>query len=467
MRTIIVLLAVLSFLFVGCPGKGAAGSVEGVTENWMVTYLDSAKIGYSVSRVGHSRDGYRFENLMTMNVAMAGKSQDVHYSSVVETNLDLVMQAFDFTFQSKERSLTAAGAVQGDKIVVRSDGGESRAIALEGPVHPMSALGQLVMSRNPAADSVYDFNMFDVTVMSAVPVQATVLGWEKIHLGEKEVTGLKIKTKVMKVEMTSWLDSAGMTLQELSPPRMRSVRTTPKEAVASVTGQGQLDLLRMFRVPVDAVIPDPGDVREARIQVDGVDATDLEADEVGQRVVSQSPIVVETAVPSPPETVSLPISGQAEFLKPTLTVQCDNPEIRAKALEAVGELDDAVAVSRKLTSWVFAALEKEPTASFPSAIDVLRNMEGDCNEHAVFFAALARSLGIPTKIAVGLVYMDGAFYYHAWNEVFLDKWIPIDATFGEFPAGALRLRLSEGELSEQTQILSVVGGIKLRILSYE
>ena len=32
----------------------------------------------------------------------------------------------------------------------------------------------------------------------------------------------------------------------------------------------------------------------------------------------------------------------------------------------------------------------------------------------------ARS-GIPARIAVGLVYIHGAFYYHAWPEVYLDE----------------------------------------------
>jgi len=168
----------------------------------------------------------------------------------------------------------------------------------------------------------------------------------------------------------------------------------------------------------------------------------------------------------PAEPVPLPIAAESDFLKPSVTIQCDAPEIKAKLNEAIGTEKDGVAAARKLVSWVFTVVEKQPTASFPSALDVLKTMKGDCNEHAVLFAAMARAAGIPTRTAVGLLYMNRAFYYHAWNEVYLGKWIPVDATFGEFPAGALHLKLAQGELSEQAEILGLVGAIGIKVREF-
>ena len=125
-----------------------------------------------------------------------------------------------------------------------------------------------------------------------------------------------------------------------------------------------------------------------------------------------------------------------------------------------------MAAARKLVSWVFTAVEQQMTASFPTALDVLKTMKGDCNEHAVLFAALARAAGIPTQTAVGLIYMDRAFYYHAWNEVYLGKWIPVDATFGEFPASAIRLKLGQGDLAQQAEILGLVGNIGIKVKEF-
>ena len=62
--------------------------------------------------------------------------------------------------------------------------------------------------------------------------------------------------------------------------------------------------------------------------------------------------------------------------------------------------------------------------SIPNALEVLQSKKGDCNEHTVLFNAFARAAGIPAKTVVGVVYLRGAFYYHAWSEVWLGSGSP-------------------------------------------
>ena len=92
-------------------------------------------------------------------------------------------------------------------------------------------------------------------------------------------------------------------------------------------------------------------------------------------------------------------------------------------------------------SWIQENIEKRPVLSLPDALSTLKNRVGDCNEHAMLFSALTRALGIPSKIETGLVYLNGRFYYHAWNAVYLDRWITADSLFGQLPAGAEVQRL--------------------------
>ena len=77
--------------------------------------------------------------------------------------------------------------------------------------------------------------------------------------------------------------------------------------------------------------------------------------------------------------------------------------------------------AERLTRYVNALLDKKPTVSLPSAREVLRTKVGDCNEHTALYVAMARAIGIPARIAVGLVFVHGAFYYHAWPEVYIDR----------------------------------------------
>src|SRR5262249_38507983 len=167
-------------------------------------------------------------------------------------------------------------------------------------------------------------------------------------------------------------------------------------------------------------------------------------------------------------------------LKPALAaetfIESDAPEIVAEAAKAVNGVTGARARAERLTRYVNALLDKKPTVSLPSAREVLRTKVGDCNEHTALYVAMARAAGIPSRIAVGLVYVRGvrgAFYYHAWPEVSLSEssgrgmWLPVDPTFNQFPADGTHIRLARGGLSKQAAILPLIGRIKITVLELE
>jgi transglutaminase-like putative cysteine protease len=129
----------------------------------------------------------------------------------------------------------------------------------------------------------------------------------------------------------------------------------------------------------------------------------------------------------------------------------------------VEEERDSIGVVRKISDWVYNNVEKAATLSIPNALDVLETRKGDCNEHSTLFAALARAAGIPTKIVLGVVFLEEKFYYHAWDEVFVGSWIAVDPTLGQVPADASHIKFIEGDLSKTFEIIKVVGNIKLEI----
>ena len=120
--------------------------------------------------------------------------------------------------------------------------------------------------------------------------------------------------------------------------------------------------------------------------------------------------------------------------------------------------------TEKITTWVFENLEKRPTMSVPSAAHILETKVGDCNEHSVLAAALHRALGIPTRIAVGVLYFKGRFYYHAWIEVYWGRWMAVDPLLGQVPADATHIRFLTGEISRQTDLVRIIGRLEVDIL---
>jgi transglutaminase-like putative cysteine protease len=142
---------------------------------------------------------------------------------------------------------------------------------------------------------------------------------------------------------------------------------------------------------------------------------------------------VTPAASSPAENGNDP-----RYLASTFPVPARNPAVAALAREIAGSATDSRTRVTLVVAWMDANVKKSPVDLF-SALDVLTRREAECQGHAWLYAALARALGIPTRVVNGLVYSENhrGFLYHAWAESLVDgRWLAVDPTFGAVPADA-------------------------------
>jgi hypothetical protein len=117
---------------------------------------------------------------------------------------------------------------------------------------------------------------------------------------------------------------------------------------------------------------------------------------------------------------------------------------------------------------------------FATASEVARNKEGDCSEHGVLLAALARLNGLPSRVAVGLAYVPGfagqkdVFGYHLWTQVFIDgRWLDVDAAIPETECSPIRIAMATSSLKNtglvdlSLPLLSRIGTIAIEIVDVE
>ena len=150
----------------------------------------------------------------------------------------------------------------------------------------------------------------------------------------------------------------------------------------------------------------------------------------------------------------------AQYLAPAPFIESDDAAIVATARSIVGSGRDATAAARALVAWVNEHLEQAPSVTVPSAREVLAARRGDCNEHAVLLAALARAAGIPARVVAGAMYLDGAFYYHAWTELWLGTWVSADAVFRQLPTDATHVKLLEGGPERHMELAGIVSELR-------
>ncbi|MDP7205632.1 MAG: transglutaminase-like domain-containing protein, partial [Pirellulaceae bacterium] len=157
-------------------------------------------------------------------------------------------------------------------------------------------------------------------------------------------------------------------------------------------------------------------------------------------------------------------------------IQSGDPAISRQAARILPETEDPWQLALALEKHVHMLIDrKDYSQAFASALDVLESRQGDCTEHAVLLAALCRARKIPTRIAVGLVYVPGespGYGYHMWNEVWIgDRWIGLDATTGGGRTGADRIKILDTRLGDAeahlplASLLSWIGQGRLEILS--
>ena len=120
-----------------------------------------------------------------------------------------------------------------------------------------------------------------------------------------------------------------------------------------------------------------------------------------------------------------------KYSEATPRIRSDHPDVVRMAKEAVG---DTILINErieKLVHFVGDYLSGEYVFN-TNVIDLLKDKKGDCSEHALLFAALARSLEIPCREVSGLIYMGDwcqGFGLHGWNEVIVDgRWQGVDAS---------------------------------------
>ena len=189
--------------------------------------------------------------------------------------------------------------------------------------------------------------------------------------------------------------------------------------------------------------------------------------------------VYTEAAPVPTTGGRLPLQGArvAGFLTSTDYEDLEDERLRETAHREVGDAADAWSAARRINRFVHRHLENKTLAhAFASATEALRERSGDCTEHAVLFSALAKIVGIPTKLVTGLVFVGGrnpAFGYHEWVEVWLgDRWHPMDPTFGQDVADPTHIKFSEG-ISDPAGLrdaglaaASLIGDVNVEVLSY-
>ena len=181
-----------------------------------------------------------------------------------------------------------------------------------------------------------------------------------------------------------------------------------------------------------------------------------------QSVKSTSAFTAKVAVFAMKERSTLPLGVTPELtsdplcLKASPFIQSDDDGVKKVAEKFFNDKTLGTSVLERLRRGVYEWIKtkSEYAPAMASAAEVVRDRAGDSTEHAALLAAVVRARGVPSRVAMGLVYneskSDPALVFHAWTEVHLkDHWLSIDASVENPDTNASYLKLVDSPLADQ------------------
>ncbi|MGA3207068.1 MAG: transglutaminase-like domain-containing protein [Syntrophales bacterium] len=435
-------------------------------ESWMNISQNGKKIGYSHRRFSKTEKGHHFSESVFLQINTMGVVQGMTIKTDGDLNPDMTMSSFDFDLRSSLFRFQAHGVVSGKQVTLYTEipGSEKKTVInLKDAPH----LANGILEANDIAEmkegETRTVNVFDPATMGQRPVKLTMLGDDVITIMGQERKTRKISVDFMGAKQLAWIGSAGDILREQGILGITLEQVTKSQALDGLALAASADLTQIASVPSNVVIDDPSALSILKVKITNIEKNNLKLNGGRQTLRKDTLVVQKETIPTRPFRVAN-ITGNEAFLKSSPFIQSDDPKIVSKAQEIVSPDDPVSVMASKLVAWVYKNVEKRPVLAVPNALETLNNLVGDCNEHAVLLAALARAAGIPAQVEVGLVYQRGRFYYHAWNVLFIGAWVTADAVMDQMPADVTHIRFARGEADQQIDLIGVIGKVRLTVL---
>jgi transglutaminase-like putative cysteine protease len=465
-------------------------------ESWDVFYLGDSRIGYGTTKRGAAPGEaglVRIEAVIRMKILRYGEATEtsMKYSTIETPEGDL--QQVTGVAELGGQTMTFQGTIENNALQTTT-----------------TAAGKTVRGSIPWVVNYRGFFAIEESLgrrpmepgerrklRMLLPVFNQLADVELVAGDLEDVALLDRKQKLLRIESTTtlpdnqknvdtiWTDPQGQMLKSVNAAMKQTIYRTTRENALQEQSGALLDIGQLTLVKTPQLVDNPhgkGQLRY-RVRLDSGDPKQAFVSDDSQQV---TPIDAHTAdifvhairPDNPPEgKAAAGVPPGDDDRQPNQYLQSDDPRIVKLAAEAAGDEKDPWRSALALERFVHQKITKKNfSQTFATAADVAQTLSGDCTEHAVLLAALARARGIPSRVALGLVYVpsEQAFGFHMWTEVYVgDRWIGVDGTLGQGGLGAGHLKLSTSNLKEGTAMSSflpvaqVLGRLKIEEVAGE
>jgi transglutaminase-like putative cysteine protease len=490
MRSLVPSLVILLILLpLGVPAALADDVVE---DRWAVIQMQGVKSGHMHKMVTKiQEDGVTLYESITeveQNIKRGGVEIKVEAKvTMIETEEGKPVRYSTVAKQSGIPVEIHGRAENGKMIVVQKIMGTEQTLEVDMGEDTLGLHGleMLIDRMGLEKGTTYTAKVFSTDLGKVVSITTVVGDKEEVELldGKKTLTRLDSTIDLLPgVKPVAYLDDQMVSHKEVVQFGGISQATywVPKEVALAEQTEDLPDLMiDTFIRPAQPIVH-PRGVRSAKYLLKAKKGDLVPPVEDGtQKIIEKredGSIVLHVEAPVPEgDTISIPVEDpmMAEYLEESVYLQCKDPDLVAKAKEVIGDETDAYRAAKLLEKWVYDNIDKKGLGvGFASAKEVFKDREGDCSEHGVLLAAMARAVGIPSRMALGVEYIVGIFGWHLWTEVYVGDWVPLDATLAAPFVDATHIKFADTRLESATfdesvtGMVSILGNLDVTVLEY-
>lgn len=468
--TIIMFLLTLKF-----SGNAPSSEVKTVWtanlpyESWMNANMMGVKVGYLYIKVDRAKyndqDVLRVDSGMFTEINRFGVSIKLTKTKLFYIKEDLTPLYFLSKSNETGQEKIVEGTVKNGIVQIKTTlEGKTTEKYQKLPSDAIfaEAIEDFTIRKGLKVGNKFSVKAFSLDLYDIININAEVVSKDKINYNgqQKEVYAVDYTMDIMGgIKTREWMtEDAEVYKMETASLGMTFIKVNKQEALGEV---GQFDIVLKTNVQLIGEKPIPGishfkanvslpdgDILKTFVNNDRQKVTIKGNKNEGTITITLKDVDENTAIPLPVKDEKL-----SQYLKPSIYVQSDDPEIISKAKEIVGSEKNSWIASMKICRWVYKNMtNKNYKVGFGTAKQTLKELQGDCSEHTVLFIGLARALGIPSRIATGLVYHKDAFYYHFWPEVYIGRWVSMEPTLGQIQADASHIQFSSIQAETESNL---------------
>jgi hypothetical protein len=463
-----------------------------------LAHLDGVRVGaLRTVAAPEGKDGKLLRTTSTLDLTLR------RYGSVVRLRREEVtVEAPDGQVQGVSlrqgspggRQLVLTGTRDGDSMRVQVDGGKiERTLQWPDGILGLWKQQKYFAERKPKPGERFGFYRYEPTYNAVVTVRGVVTGREAIEvLGAKrtlwraELTPDRLNVPGHSVQPPKsiwWLDDAYVPVRrQIELDGLGTVilsRTTPEKAAAPAAAA--VDIGSRSLLALDRAIPRPFETRSVLYHVT-VQAGDDDPESVlvrdgHQEVRNLRGQSFELLVhPVRPGTKG-DARPEAEYLGSSHFIDADDAGIKELARRAANGETDLWKKALRIERFVKNLMANDNAAPLVPASQVARSPRGDCRHHAFLTAALCRAEGLPSRTAIGLLYVfrgGPKLGFHTWVEVLIDgQWLGLDSTLGRGGVSAAHVKISDHSWHETASLTPLLpasrvpGKLRVKVLRTE